>query len=112
MSDEVKHILDTEIGALSPEDKKALGIKEPYTIYTSKGCDACNGKGISGRVAIFEMLQMTHELSEIVSKQPTENEIIAEAKRQHMITLRQDGLAKALRGLVSFEVIMRETEEF
>ena len=57
------------------------------------------------------MLQMTDELRDVVGSSPTEGKIIEEAKRQHMITLRQDGIAKALKGLVSFETVMRETEE-
>jgi type IV pilus assembly protein PilB len=62
-------------------------------------------------VAIFEMLQMTRELGAIVSEKPNEIEIIKEAKRQKMLTLRQDGILKALKGLLSIEAVLRETEE-
>jgi len=98
---EIQKMLDVEIEQLSAAEQKNMGIAKPYKLYESKGCDACNGKGISGRIAIFEMLQMTHEMSRIVNGKATENEIIEEAKRQKMITLRQDGIAKALKGLVS-----------
>lgn len=107
----IKEIINKEIEQMTDSVKENLDIKESYKIYTSKGCDACNGKGISGRIAIFEMLRMTDELRDIVSDNPTEEKIIKEAKRQKMITLRQDGIAKALKGLVSFETIVRETEE-
>jgi type IV pilus assembly protein PilB len=66
---------------------------------------------VSGRVAMFEILKMTPELAEVISKKGTEGDIVKEAKRQRMITLRQDGVVKALKGLISLEVVIRETEE-
>jgi len=108
---EVARIIEQTIGEMDERTKSELGMKAPYIVYESKGCDACNGKGISGRVAIFEILEMTKELEKIISASPSETDIIAEAKRQKMVTLRQDGVIKALKGLVSIETIIRETEE-
>ena len=64
-----------------------------------------------GRVAIFEMLQMTHALADIVTAGPTAAKVAEEAKRQGMLTLRQDGLLKAVQGLVGVEEVLRETSE-
>mgnify|MGYP001574582644 FL=1 len=91
--------------------KEAVGelAKPPYQIYRAGGCAACGQKGITGRLALFEVLMMTPELTEIISAGVNENKLLAEAKRQGMITLRQDGLLKALRGLVSIEEVLRET---
>ena len=108
---EISSIIDKELSYMDEATIKELDIKKPYKIYKSKGCDACNGKGIAGRIAIFETLQMTDSLRNIVGSSPTEEKIIEEARKQKMVTLRQDGIAKSLRGLVSFETIMRETEE-
>ena len=69
-------------------------------IYHSKGCSECRNRGVNGRLAIFEALKMTPELQVIINSGPTELKIIEEAKRQGMITLRQDGILKALDGLV------------
>lgn len=80
-----------------------------YKLYTSKGCKECHNKGTAGRVAIFEILEMTREMADIISAGTTENKIIEEAKRQGMPTLRHDGLVKATQGLVSFEEVVRET---
>ncbi|HVN26374.1 MAG TPA: GspE/PulE family protein [Candidatus Paceibacterota bacterium] len=84
---------------------------EPYKIYHAQGCATCKGKGIVDRVGIYEVMRMTPELEKIILAGPTTQNIQAEAKRQGMITMRQDGIVKALRGLVSFEEIARETEE-
>jgi type IV pilus assembly protein PilB len=84
---------------------------KPYKIWRAKGCSTCKGRGILGRSGIFEVLRMTPELEDIVTSNPTTQKIVQEAKRQGMITLRQDGILKALEGLVSIEEILRETEE-
>jgi type IV pilus assembly protein PilB len=99
-------------GALAdlPEEVTA-SYQKPYKIWHAKGCAVCKGKGIQGRVAIFEVLRMTPELEVVVTNIPTIQKITQEAKRQGMITLRQDGILKALDGLVSIEEILRETEE-
>jgi len=83
----------------------------PYKIYKSKGCKACSGRMFKGRVGIFEVLRMTPELAGVINTQPTESNITKEAKRQEMMTLRQDGIIKALDGLVSIDEVLRETVE-
>jgi len=83
----------------------------PYKIYRAKGCVTCNGKGILGRGAIYEVFQMTPQIEEIINTGLTTQKITAEAKRQGMITLRQDGILKALDGIHAIEEVVRETEE-
>ena len=104
---EIKNIIKKEIEKLPKE----LISQSDFKIYHSSGCDACKGKGISGRIALFEIFEMTSQLGEIISGDLSEAKIIEEAKRQGMITLRQDGILKALQGLVSIEEVLRETEE-
>ncbi|OGY64753.1 MAG: hypothetical protein A3I24_02365 [Candidatus Harrisonbacteria bacterium RIFCSPLOWO2_02_FULL_41_13b] len=85
--------------------------KEPYKIYYSPGCGICKNKGTTGRLALFEVFAMTPELADILAEEISENKLINEAKRQNMISLRQDGILKALDGLVMIEDVLRETEE-
>lgn len=99
-SGKIMEIIEKEIGKLA---------KPPYKVWKSPGCKSCKNKGRSGRIAIFEVLRLTPELEEIINSQPTESRILQEAKRQEMITLRQDGILKALEGLVSIEEVLRET---
>jgi type IV pilus assembly protein PilB len=91
--------------------KEVKSLEGPYQIYHSPGCEACKGKGIKGRLAIFEVLEMTPQLEEIINTSPVENKILEEAKRQGMVSLRQDGIIKALKGLLSMEEVLRETME-
>jgi len=78
--------------------------------YKGKGCKYCNYKGKSGRVAIFELLAMTDQLEKIIGASPTGTEILKEAKRQGMITMKQDGIIKALKGIVSLEEVLQVVE--
>ena len=95
-----------------PEKVKAnLKFKEPYEIYHGQGCKACREKGIVGRVAVFEIFQMTSELAGIISSGFTEKNLLEESRRQGMVTLRQDGILKALEGLVAIEKVLKETTE-
>lgn len=85
--------------------------KEPYRIFHGAGCNKCRGRGIVGRTAIFEVLEMTKELEDIINTGPTIQRVLKESKSQGMITLRQDGIVKALDGKVLVEDVLRETEE-
>ncbi len=83
----------------------------PYQIYHAKGCATCKGRGVVGRTGIYEAFLVTKEIEDVVSSGVTTQKITAQAKAQGMITLRQDGIVKALKGVVSIEEIIRETEE-
>ncbi len=113
---EIQKIIEDELKKL-PEDiwgKWKSELAPPsgeFKIYKAGGCSVCKKKGMVGRIAAFEVLKMTPELENIIVSEPTEQKILLEAKRQNMITLRQDGILKALEGLVSIEDVLRETTE-
>lgn len=106
---EIRAIIQESLRNVSDEELKGID-KEALSVYESTGCDACNGKGITGRVALFEILLMTKQLEQIITSGMQESALVEESKRQKMITLRQDGVLKALRGMVSVETVLRETE--
>lgn len=109
---DIQEIIKKEISKFPKEIIENLKLKnENFNIYHSSGCKICKNKGVSGRVALFEILEMTSQMKEIASKEPDESKILEEAKRQKMISLRQDGVLKALEGLVSIEEVLRETTE-
>ncbi len=109
VSSEIADIIRRELAKMPHE--MVANIKAPFKNYRSPGCPTCKNKGISGRVALFEVMEMTPELRKIISEDPDEPKILEESKRQQMITLRQDGILKSLNGLVSIEEVLRETME-
>jgi type IV pilus assembly protein PilB len=104
----ITQIIDMALKDLPPA--MTADIKKPYQIYHSAGCSVCNGKGVMGRVAIYEVFQMTPEVEAVINKGGMAADLLPETKRQQMITLRQDGILKALQGLVPIEEVLRETE--
>ncbi len=85
--------------------------KKPYQIYHAEGCGKCKHRGIVGRIAIYEVFRMTPGLAEVVNSGPSQQKLQKEAAAQGMLTLRTDGVLKALDGLVSMEEVLRATAE-
>ncbi len=113
---EVQKIIKDELEKLTAREisKDWKSETSGFKVYHSKpnpDCKICKGKGTSGRIAIFEILTMTKELGDVINGGYTESKLGDEAKRQGMVTLRQDGIIKALEGKVLIEEILRETEE-
>ncbi|MBI4160227.1 type II/IV secretion system protein [Candidatus Wolfebacteria bacterium] len=108
-SKDVAAIIEKELAKIPAEFRaKFEGEK---MIYRAAGCAVCRGKGIMGRIAFFEVFRMTPELEDIITSGPTEHKILEEVRRQGMITLRGDGILKALEGVVAIEEVLRETTE-
>lgn len=111
--DKVSEMISKELASVQEDVLAGFEVKveDSYEVWNAKGCDRCARKGIIGRIAIFEMFSMTKQMKEIVYKNPNEITIFEEAKRQGMSTLLQDGIVKALKGLVSLEDVLRVVEE-
>ncbi len=109
--DKVKEMILREIDALPPAIKKDVKISKNIMVYEAKGCKKCKGGGYSGRIALFEILEMTSPLAELVLQEPTEAQIQVEARHQGMITMKQDGILKVLDGVTSVEEVLRAAEE-
>jgi type IV pilus assembly protein PilB len=110
-SEEIKTLMMKEIENIPDSVKKEIKIPSPFKIYVSKGCKACSEEGVVGRISINEILRMTPEIGEITMKNPTEKELQAEARKQGMITLKQDGMIKIIQGYTTIEEVLRATEE-
>jgi len=111
VSEQVQDIIEQELNNL-PEKIKSeiLGkYQRPYVLYKGTGCPKCMGKGLKGRIGIFEVLKMTSQLASIIEQGFSREKAEQEAKRQGMITLRQDGIIKALRGETTIEEVLRQT---
>ncbi len=84
---------------------------ENFKLYKPEGCGKCNKTGFSGRIGIFEALEMTDSIKKAVLEKSGEEVIKKQAFKQGMTTMRQDGLLKALEGLTSAEVVLKATKE-
>jgi type II secretory ATPase GspE/PulE/Tfp pilus assembly ATPase PilB-like protein len=86
------------------EGLAALGhpISDDLELYTGKGCESCNGTGYRGRAAIHELLVGTDELKHLILSRAGVPELLAQARRDGMTTLVQDGALKVLQGVTTF----------
>ena len=107
-----KHIIAEAINNI-PEVYKAELPETVDYIYkpSEQGCKECGGKSYRGRIAIFEVLEMTDELEQLVLTDISESKIRAEAKRQNMIIMFQDGIIKVLHGKTSLEELLQVAQE-
>ncbi len=105
--------IEEALQGLPPSMKGKFDFKKPYQVYKSEpkpDCKICKGKGIVGRVALFEIFRMTRGLGTILNKNWSESDLQDEAARQGMMPMRTDGILKALQGEVLLEEVLRETE--
>lgn len=107
----IKEKIMAEYESLPLAEKKNVVLSHPIYIWEPVGCPKCNRQGFSARVAIFETMEMTPELSELILKDLSEPKLLEEGKRQGMISMRQDGVLKALKGVTTIEEVLRATEE-
>jgi general secretion pathway protein E len=81
------------------------------TLWHAKGCSQCAQTGYMGRLSILEMMPMTDKVRSLVMKHATAADLRAEAIRDGMVTMYEDGLRKALAGVTTFEEELRATRE-
>ena len=76
---------------------------------TAVGCPHCQGTGYRGRLGIYELVDVTPEMQELVIASATAEKMRALANAQGGRTLREDGLLKAMAGLTTVEEVVRVT---
>ena len=120
---ETKSILDN-VGHLLPKTKEEvaqvaadLGYKDlplanqtAYTLVKGHGTPA-SPRGYSGRAGLYEVMDISEEIRELIVKRSTSAEIQRKAVEQGMITMRQDGYLKALQGITTLEEVNRVTSD-
>lgn len=100
-----REIIEAELASLPDGSREELGQLPTNQIYEGAVSAACP-KGTRGRIGLFEVFEMTRELEEIILAGPSESKIATEARRQGMITMKQDGVLKVLRGAIGMKELL------
>src|SRR5436190_19033060 len=87
----------------SPEDAKTVVPKK------GNGCEKCNSTGYKGRVGLYEVMEITDELRELVLVGASGLELRRKAVEEGMLTLRMSGLRKVKEGVTTLDEVVRET---
>ncbi len=98
-------------GQLTPKQAATLGIdiSRPVKVPNPGGCDKCRGKGMKGRMGIFEIFQVTDDVRSLINSDLTSAQLRKRARELGMRTLREDGIRKVLAGKTSAEEVIRVT---
>ena len=81
--------------------------------HKGAGCSQCDGSGYKGRIAIFEMFEMTNEIRDLAFKRAPTTEVRKAAKASGMASLMDDGILKIFKGETTPAEVVRiaQTEE-
>jgi type IV pilus assembly protein PilB len=80
-----------------------------YKIFKGKGCATCNGSGIKGRAAIYELMAMTEKIKDAILKGASAGQLRFLAREQGMRTLRRSALLKLKRGVTTIEEVLNSS---
>jgi len=80
---------------------------ESSSVHKAVGCEKCFHSGFRGRIGIFEVLLMDDSVKSLILTAFDSNQIKTQARAQAMVTLRQDGINKVLKGMTTFEEVLR-----
>lgn len=92
--------------------KIALGDKapSPITLYKPRGCPNCGPTGFKGQIGIFEIFINDPDIQDLITKKASMQEIEAMVKNKGMMTIKQDGVLRALEGVTTLDEVRRVTE--
>ncbi len=103
-----KEEVETPIQALLSigfAESEAHGLK----LVKGRGCEKCGNTGYKGRIGLFEVMDITDDMRELILSGATAVELRRKAMEEGMVTLRQSGLQKIREGLTTIDEVVRET---
>jgi len=101
--------LKSELSGTLPQDlkEKLFKGKTKVLLYRGKGCKLCNNTGYSGRIGIFEVLEMEEDIKKLIMARANADQIRTQAIKEGMSTMFDDGIKKVLKGVTTIEEVMR-----
>lgn len=107
----IRELIKTELKEVKDSELTGIDINNPK-VYVGKGCAACENSGYKGRVGIYEVVNISKPLQDLITDRKPAVKIQEYAVLQEgMILMRQDGILKALRGLTTVEEVVRVTKD-
>jgi type IV pilus assembly protein PilB len=82
---------------------------EGAAVYKGRGCQICNNTGYKGRVGLFEVLEVSDEIREMILTGASAIELKRQAVDEGMVTLRRSGIRKIMDGITTIDEVVRET---
>lgn len=89
---------------------KHFGDNPTVRVYKGKGCKICHSTGYSGRLGLFEVLEVTKNIRALITAKNDSDVIVKKAIEEGMNTMLDDGLIKVAKGMTTLEEVMRVTK--
>lgn len=110
VTDEVKKKLREELSTVPQEHFDKVGVSlDNMKFYKGLGCDACQNTGFSGRIGIYEVMEMSDTLQDMTVRKESGADLMEQAIKEGMITMRKDGFIKVLQGHTTMDEVYRVT---
>jgi type II secretory ATPase GspE/PulE/Tfp pilus assembly ATPase PilB-like protein len=90
--------------------KKHFGSEKEIRIYNGLGCKICHNTGYTGRIGIFEVLDVSKEIKKLILARSDSDVITREAVEEGMSTMLDDGLEKVRKSITTLEEVLRVTK--
>jgi len=100
-SPEIQKLITAQFGSGN------VKVTVPSLLYKGKGCKVCGYRGYKGRIGIFECLSISKEINKLILERADSSAIRAQAIKDGMTTMAQDGLRKVEAGLTTIEEVLR-----
>jgi type II secretory ATPase GspE/PulE/Tfp pilus assembly ATPase PilB-like protein len=82
---------------------------EHKILKRGRGCEFCEDLGYFGRIGIFEILEVSNTISELITEKMPSNKLLEVAVREGMVTMREDGLSKVAKGITTLDEVLKVT---
>lgn len=81
--------------------------EKEITLYQGRGCESCGGTAFKGRTAIFEFIQITKDMQNLILQNPSTNQIWEIASKRNSRRLFEDGIDKVKNGITTLDELLR-----
>jgi type IV pilus assembly protein PilB len=110
-TDAIIKVIQEEVAGLSPDELQGVDPNNPK-VFLGRGCPVCGNTGYRGRTGIYEVINVSKKIQDMINDHSPSSKIEEYARKEEgMISMRQDGILKALRGLTTVEEVIRATKE-
>jgi type IV pilus assembly protein PilB len=113
ISETVANQIRQELEEIPEEELKKykVDLSSKLKFYKGRGCEECGNLGLKGRIAIYEVIEINDKIQQLIAeKKDSERDIRSEARKEGMISIRQDGILKVLLGITTISEIERVTK--